>query len=157
MKTIPLSKGYCAQVSDKDYKRCLIAGPWFAFIHRKTVYGVRNIKKGQKGSTYLHRFILRVKNPAVLVDHKDGNGLHCWRRNIRKVNPSQSQMNRGKQTNNTSGVSGVSWHKRAKKFEAHIKVHRKKKYIGLFTNLKTAKKAVEKAKKTYYGIFRRTR
>jgi hypothetical protein len=101
----------------------------------------------------LHRFILRLTNPKVLGDHKDGDGLNNLRSNLRKATPSQSQCNRGKQSNNSTGVSGVSWHKKAGKFEAHVKLHGKKKYLGLFISLKDAARAVINAKKTLYKSF----
>lgn len=154
MKRIKLNRGF-ALVSNSDYLRVLKSGTWYAWKSKKTTYVRRNLRKRQSGPIFLHRFVLNVNDPAVLVDHKNGNGLHCWRGNLRTVTPSQSQMNRGIQSNNSSGISGVSWNKHARKYEAHVKMNRKKKHIGLFSTLSAAGKAVQAARKKHYGVFRR--
>ena len=55
--------------------------------------------------------------------------------------------------NNTSGVTGVHWHKVKKKWEATI-TEGKKKYLGIFTNKEDAIKARKEAEIKYYGEFR---
>ena len=154
---VNLSRGYVARVSLKDYARVMDAGPWFAHVppNRKTVYAVRNFinTNGVYSQQQLHRFILRLTNPKVLGDHKDGDGLNNLRSNLRKATPSQSQRNRAKQNNNSTGFSGVSWNKHASKFEAHVKLCGKKKHLGLFISVKDAVHAVAVAKKKLYKSF----
>ena len=43
MKYIPLTQGYVAVVSDKDYARCMQGYRWHVDVrkHRKTVYAIR--------------------------------------------------------------------------------------------------------------------
>jgi AP2 domain len=156
-RTIALSLGYKAEVSDKDYVRAMSAGPWHAHVDRKkkAVYAHRNFQK-QNGSytmQKLHRFILGLSDPRILVDHRDGNGLNNCRKNLRIATPSQSSCNRGKPSNNTSGFVGVSWHKKAKKFEAHVKVLGKKTHLGLFLSLEDAAKAANTARRKAHKTF----
>ncbi len=44
------------------------------------------------------------------LDRRDNNGNYCPK-NCRWVTRTHNGMNRGKQSNNTSGYKGVSWHK----------------------------------------------
>ena len=121
---VNLSRGYKAEVSRVDYRRVVLAGPWFTHVDskKKTVYAERNVQKtdGTWTMQKLHRFIKNVSDPNVLVDHRDGNGLNNTRRNLRKVTASQSQQNRSKQSNNTTGISGVSWNTNAEKYEQAV-------------------------------------
>lgn len=154
---VNLSRGYVTRVSRKDYRRVIAAGPWFAHVplNRKTVYAVHNFTNanGVYSQQQMHRFILRLTDPKVLGDHKDGDGLNNLRSNLRKATPSQSQCNRAKQSNNSTGFSGVSWNKHAEKFEAHVKLHGKKTHLGLFASEKDAAHAVLVAKKKLYKNF----
>jgi hypothetical protein len=79
--------------------------------------------------------------------------INNLRNNLRKATPSQSQCNRAKQSNNSTGFSGVSWNRHAKKFEAHVKLNGKKKHLGLFVSVKDAAHAVLIVKKKLYKDF----
>ncbi|CAB4141572.1 AP2/ERF domain containing protein [uncultured Caudovirales phage] len=45
-----------------------------------------------------------------------------------------------------SQTLGVSWHKKAKKWQAHICVYKERKYLGLFDDVNEAHKAYLKEK-----------
>ena len=51
---------------------------------------------------------------------------------------------------NTSGVKGVSFSKKHQKYEAYITIKRKRKHLGLFTNIEDARKARELAEEKYF-------
>lgn len=53
--------------------------------------------------------------------------------------------------NNTSGHKGVSWNKERNKWEAYIKVHRTRIYLGKYTKYEDAVKARENAEETYFA------
>lgn len=91
----------------------------------------------------------------VEIDHRDLNGVNNKFRNLRECTRSQNQMNRGIQSNNTSGCKGISFSKSNKKWHAYIKINRKRIHIGMFKNIQDAKKAYSIAAKKYHGEFAR--
>ena len=148
MKRIFLTRGYSARVDNKDYERCTKLGKWHALVTNSgKVYAIRT------GGVLLHRFILGVKKRTTQVDHKDGNGLNCMRSNLRKATPSQNQMNTYKPEHNTSGYKGVYWDKNQSKWRVRIRFDGKRKFIGLFSNKRTASAAYVQAAKTYHKEF----
>jgi hypothetical protein len=84
----------------------------------------------------MHREILGLtKGDGKIGDHKDRNGLHNWKDNLRIVTPSISICNRKENKNNTSGYRGVSWNKNAKKWIVNIGLKNGNKYCGLYSDL----------------------
>lgn len=59
-------------------------------------------------SMRLHRFILDVKDPAIFIDHIDGNRLDNTRINLRYSNAQLNAQNRTKKINTSSAYMGVS-------------------------------------------------
>jgi hypothetical protein len=51
------------------------------------------------------------------------------------------------QSNNTSGVRGVTWHKGAKKWAASIQYKKRKYYLGYYDDLSEAERVVSEARK----------
>lgn len=86
-------------------------------------------------------------------DHKNRNPLDNRRENLRKATHSQNMMNRNKLSNNTSGVTGVSWHKKSNKWQARISINGFEKTIGMFVDKEEAIKARLIAESKYYGEF----
>lgn len=90
-----------------------------------------------------------------LVDHKYGDGSNNEIKNLRLATTPQNGSNRvNLNSNNTSGVIGVCWHKRFKKWQAQIIVNKVYKYLGSFTNKEDAIKARREAEIKYFGDFR---
>ena len=118
-------------------------------------YAMRGVRHGKKNATYfLHREIaLRMFGGEALkgkqVDHIDRNPLNNSRQNLRLATHKQNARNRSKQRNNTSGVPGVHWNKRAQKWHAGI-AH---KHLGLFATKKAAAEARKKAEREHWGEF----
>ncbi len=54
------------------------------------------------------------------------------------------------QSNNTSGVRGVHWNKRLRKWQASIKFKHKPIYLGVFVNKEDAINARKRAEEVYY-------
>jgi len=53
----------------------------------------------------LHRIIMGITDPKIMIDHKDRNGLNNTRENLRIATNSQNQMN--KISTSSSGYMGV--------------------------------------------------
>jgi hypothetical protein len=72
------------------------------------------------------------------IDHingvKDDNRLI----NLRSVTPRQNAVNAAKSKNNTSGTTGVSWHKGTKTWIARISVFGERRFLGAFSELRDA-------------------
>lgn len=124
--------------------------------------GTWSVKKD--GNTYyamigkeqirMHRFIMNYNGNKV-IDHKNGNGLDNRKSNLRIVTQLVNSRNRRLSKSNTSGVTGVSFHKHKRKWQADIKVHGKKKYLGLFDELQEAKEMRKVGEIVYWNILER--
>ena len=87
------------------------------------------------------------------IDHIDGNPLNNLVENLREANHSDNLKNTKIQSNNRSGVKGVCWHKRTKKWYATIVVNKKPVYIGSYKLLEQAKQAINLARAKHHGKF----
>lgn len=91
--------------------------------------------------------------PHCKIDHKDGNrSCNIWS-NLREASPSQNNFNQKLRSDNTSGVKGVSFDHRRKKWEARVTVSRKSHRVGFFTNLNDAEKAIKMKRIQLHGEF----
>lgn len=112
----------------------------------------RNVTK----KMFLHSFILDrvgVKDNMV-VDHINRNRLDNRKSNLRVVSHRTNGFNKGKQSNNTSGYVGVSWEKSRNKWETHIKINRKKIFLGYFDDIEEAASVRKNAEIKYFGCER---
>ena len=104
--------------------------------------------KGKIGrqSYWLHRFLLNAKD-GFEVDHFDHNGLNNRRYNLREVTPSQNMQNRrGAQKNNkSSGVRGVSFDRKIKKWVVTLTVNKEKFHFGCYKDLDEAADVARRA------------
>lgn len=100
----------------------------------------------------MHRRITRCPVGKV-VDHKNGNKLDNTRENLRICIVGQNQMNRGKQSNNTSGFTGVHFVTRDRKWAAAINKEGIKYSLGSFTCPLEAAKAYKRASIDLHGDF----
>ena len=79
------------------------------------------------------------------IDHIDGDTTNNCLSNIRWVNQSENGMNVRKRSKNTSSIcKGVYWHKRLRKWIAHIMIDRKKSHLGCFHDEKEAARVYNK-------------
>ena len=60
-------------------------------------------------------------------------------------------MNKKIQSNNTSGVVGVSWDKRASKWISYIKINGKQIYLGAYNDKNDAIAARKAGEEKYFG------
>lgn len=104
-------------------------------------------------SVMLHRHLMG--NPDCMVDHVNRNGFDCRRSNLRLADGTLNRANSKMQSNNKSGIKGVSWNSQQKKWNATIKVRGHKFNLGFFRNIEDAAAAYAKAAEEYFGEFAR--
>lgn len=166
MKRVKLTQGKWAIIDDEDeervkaFKWCLQRNDYT----RKSgetiykLYAARSTYKEKSRSTaLLHRFILGA-NPGQEVDHVNGNGLDCRRKNLRFATRSQNRANSkfgtgvwNKKGYATSRYTGVKFWGR--KSSAVITVRNKKIHLGSFNSEKQAARAYDHAAVYYHGEF----
>lgn len=89
----------------------------------------------------VHRIIWKMVhgNDPIQIDHVNGNKSDNRIDNLRDVSQGENSRNRKFYSNNTSGVMGVSFHKRDKVWNARIGVGEgKEKHLGSFSTMEEA-------------------
>ncbi len=155
-KEIPLTQGKFAMVDSQDYE-WLIKFKWHAQSNNGYTYyaargELRPFASGKRNLFLMHREILGLPpSRSSDVDHKDGNGLHNCRENLRITTRSVNCQNRKIPRNNTSGFRGVCWSEREKNWRAQINVGKIRKSIGRYDTKEEAARAYDIAAKKEYG------
>ena len=85
----------------------------------------------------------------IYIDHINGNRLDNRISNLRSVTMHENNKNTGLRPNNKSGISGVHWCKKAKKWRGIIKVNKRSIHLGFFESLEEARPAIAEARKKY--------
>jgi len=137
----------CFVVCDKKHYERIIKHAWH--IHSSGYIEARIDKK----VTLLHRFVLSEYRSDAQVDHKNGNKFDCREQNLRITNASQNQINKGIMSNNTSGITGVSWDKERNKWHVMISFNGKNINLGRYDTLEEAKQVRLEAEKKYHGEY----
>lgn len=142
MKTIPLTKGHYAIVDDEDYAG-IAAFSWYSNENGGIVYAYRKTYEQRPHivSMPMHRQILRLKKGQI-VDHIDFNGLNNQKSNLRVCTVSQNQFHRRLQPN-SSGLKGVHWSKKQRKWVTNFTENGRSYYVGAFTDRKAAGRAYD--------------
>lgn len=91
--------------------------------------------------------------PAVEIDHRDRNPSNNAIDNLRLATRKQNNANIGASKNNKSGVKGVCFEKRRRKWRAVISVDGKQRHLGLFAKIDDARAAYVRAESEIYGQF----
>lgn len=100
----------------------------------------------------MHRLVMRVVDKCDIVDHIHHDKTDNRKSELRIVTGTQNQMNQLPRVH-SSLHTGVSWHKKSKKWIAQITVDKKLKYLGMFDNEQNAIDARQKAEKEIYGEY----
>jgi hypothetical protein len=119
-------------------------------------YVKTEIWKGGRKKIYMHRLIMGITNPIVIIDHKNGNGIDNRKCNLRICNCSNNSANKTMQKNNTSGFKGVSWKKDVKKWRVKVIKDGVNYSAGYYDDIIEAAKAYDKKAVELFGEFART-
>ena len=98
--------------------------------------GYRQIRVDTK-KHYAHRLIWLYhfgSFPTNQIDHIDRNKLNNRIDNLRDVTQQENCKNKSKDKRNTSGITGVHWHKALGKWRAQGRVDNKRIHLGYFTD-----------------------
>ncbi len=146
--------GYCTNTGNKfyfdmdDYDK-INNYSWREHIHNKTGYNCVIAERGDNKKIIRMQWIVAGK----YYDHIDRNSLNNRKYNLRPSTISENNQNRSKMSNNTSGVTGVYWNKKANKWCAYIMYDNKRLHLGSFLEKDDAIKARLIAEKKYHGEF----
>ena len=155
MKKIELTQNQYALVDDEDYNR-LNRWKWYARYTpgTKSYYAQRYtpMKNGKRKIIYMHRIIMDTPS-NMQTDHVNHDTLDNKKENLRICTSSQNGMNRTQHKKTSSKYKGVCWHKRDKKWYAHIRINDKLTYLGAFKSEIQAAKAYNKKAKELFGEF----
>lgn len=103
---------------------------------------------------YAHRLAFLYMTgefPEDEVDHQDGNGCNNVWSNLRAVTHAENTKNVRKTSANTSGVTGVVWDRKNKKWRAQIGYRGCNCPLGRFHDKEEAI-AARKAAEVFYGF-----
>ena len=118
-------------------------------LQRSTYYCMSNNKKWRR----LHRLILNIDDPKLVIDHINHNGLDNRKSNLRICTNSENICNQHLPKNNKSGHKGVYWCKEKHKQAAQITVNRKTIPLGRYKTLEEAIEVRNRKAKEIYGEF----
>lgn len=93
--------------------------------------------------------------PIGEIDHINGDPGDNRIENLRLATRAENATNRGLQSNNTSGVTGVSWCRQKKMWRSYIGVSGSFLHIGYFRDKSAAQDAYARASAKYHGAYSR--
>ena len=122
---------------------------WIEVVDQKSGYHSIEARNPQNGKRIKLTNVIGCQN----FDHKNRNPLDNRKSNLRAATHTQNMQNCSVRCNNTSGVTGVSWHKKLSKWRARIVVNGLEVQLGNYIVFEDAVKARLKAERIYFGEF----
>jgi len=111
-----------------------------AFARRNTLHPHLMFTSGLYSKQYVHRVLLEVTDPLVVVDHINGNTLDNRKSNLRLSNKSNNAANMQVNRNKESGLPKGVYRERGE-YKAQIQVRGIDMYIGHFKTVEEAEAA----------------
>lgn len=106
------------------------------------------------GICYLfHRKIYSELSSEFDIDHINHNKLDNRKNNLRVCTRSQNLMNRDSEIKSYTGIRGVQYHKKNKRYGSFIYVNKKKIKLGYFKDIEDAINARKQAEEKYFGEY----
>ena len=104
---------------------------------------------------YVHRLTFLYCNGYLpkMLDHINNDRHDNRIENLREANRNQNSHNRVINKNNTSGVKGVTFHKKTGKWMARVRYNLDIIYCGIYSELKDAEIAVKKKREQLHGKY----
>lgn len=160
MKEILLTQGKVALIDDEDFEE-LDKMSWHAWYNKNgdsfyAHHSTYNGKGKNPGVTRMHRYLMKIVDPKIKVDHIDGNTLNNQKSNLRICESHQNNTNTKElRSDNTSGYRGVTkyFYNSHKKWTARLSKNGIVTRLGYFDSPEDAARAFDKAAKQLYGEF----
>ena len=136
------------KVDRQRVKKGTIAGNIYASGHMRIRVDGR--------SYYAHRLAWLFyygEWPKGPLDHKDRDPANNAISNLRECTFSENRQNSTRSRGSTSKYQGVTWHKRANKWVAGIRVNKKSIHLGYFDDELEAANAYREAKEKYHPFY----
>lgn len=110
--------------------------------------------RSDTGSGYIlfHRYVIPNQSDYD-IDHINGNPLDNRRCNLRVCTHQENSRNLKVCKKNTSGVTGVYWRTRSKRWVAQIMVNGRQITLGYFKDFQDAVKCRKDAEKRFFGSY----
>lgn len=105
---------------------------------------IQTIRLGK--TILMHRLVLGIDNPDVIVDHRDRTKTNCQKYNLRVTDVKGNSRNRT--STGKSGHTGV--YKVGNMYRARIKVDGRNISLGNYTNIEEAINARKQAELKYW-------
>lgn len=121
---------------------------WYEDISKNGYHSLKS-KDKNTGKVIKMSYLLGCKR----YDHVNRNPLDNRRANLRQATDGQNAQNRTLSPLNTSGFTGVSWDKQHNKWVSYIKLNKKMKKLGRFSDKEDAIKARLQAEAKYFKEF----
>ena len=103
----------------------------------------------------VHRIAYYMVNGTCpeYLDHINGDRFDNRIENLRPATRSENACNIGLKRTNTSGIKGLSWAKKPKKWLACIKINNKNKNLGYFESKELGAEVLELARELLHGNY----
>jgi hypothetical protein len=113
-------------------------------------YVVTNIK-GTNTLLKIHKLIMNDVENNNIIDHINRKPNDNRKSNLRIVTHRENCINSKKSSNNSSGITGISWCKDREKWEVYLGSRENRIRLGRFQNKKEAIKVRLEAELKYFG------
>ena len=162
---VPLTQGYEA-IIDAVYAERVGQWNWYAQVSGggSRVCAGRNPPRPSRRTILLHREIAEWAglfaaaandNLELEIDHINGDPRDNRVSNLRVCSSAENNKNKRRRKDSTSGMKGVCWHSRDRKWRARIQVDGHRKHLGLFDDPSEASRVYEAAAEYYFEDFKR--
>lgn len=150
---IPLTRDKVA-IIDIDDAAKVLRHAWCACKDHHTWYAVTAARRdGKDVNLRMHRLILEPPS-GVDIGHVNGDGLDNRRSNLRVATCSQNAQNMRTPAHNKCGLKGVHWHKRNRKWIAHITLNKRARHLGCFETKEAAAYAYDQGRPSAFRAIR---
>lgn len=115
-------------------------------------YGGRGIKVCKRWQKFENFFEDMGEKPTGLTIERINNNKDYSKENCCWATYTEQIKNQRIRKTNKTGVKGIYWHKKSKRYQAYIGINYKKIHLGSFKSIKAATAARKTAENEYWNI-----